>query len=485
MADAPKIKYIFSAEDEDCLTLETMRAYQNGKLAAPALHQVERHLLNCELCSMAIEGIVGQPDTAIARGAAAISATAWSRVQPKQSRRSALIWMSAAASVILLVAVSWIFLKPPSEDKMQAVFSEMIEETQADDQLRDKGIAQNRSVEFEEAAPVDGTQLLPPPIEDSKRVPKAPYSDAVPTQPLPLPRPAPASSIPFGVSSGKDAVKGGATAKDAAKASGPTRSNMDLDNNTFGGTIANSELSEDDASDEQELGTVVITSSASRKEIQSNSSMDRITVRDKRASEDVRKPAKENFKSPALEKKSAAKGKNSPSAGKTATVAPAAPTNKKDAYYADESGVKEERPLLENITLDGDAGPKRLADSIGRSDGYLATKYDIGMDAYLRKDYVNAAANLRAAASETPSNLLAHLYAANSFLNIGQPEAAIFHLDRILAQAPNSYTEDAEWYKALAYLKMNDATAAKRQLIKVQDGGGKHSAKAKKSLDKL
>ena len=48
-------KYIFS--DTECLDLGTMQQYASGKLSNTDQQQVERHLIDCPLCSDALEGI--------------------------------------------------------------------------------------------------------------------------------------------------------------------------------------------------------------------------------------------------------------------------------------------------------------------------------------------------------------------------------------------------------------------------------------------
>lgn len=40
-----------------CLSLETMRVYNEGKLPAKSTHEVEKHLLECSLCASAIDGL--------------------------------------------------------------------------------------------------------------------------------------------------------------------------------------------------------------------------------------------------------------------------------------------------------------------------------------------------------------------------------------------------------------------------------------------
>lgn len=41
----------------ECLSLDTMRLYQQGKLSAKSVHEVEKHLLACNLCTAAVDGL--------------------------------------------------------------------------------------------------------------------------------------------------------------------------------------------------------------------------------------------------------------------------------------------------------------------------------------------------------------------------------------------------------------------------------------------
>jgi hypothetical protein len=472
MADAPEIKHIFSAEDEDCLSLEAMRAYQDGKLSAAARHQVERHLLNCELCSLAIEGIADQSDEVIEAGAASISIEAWGRVQAKSKRRVAYIWLSAAASVMLLVAVGWALLAPPSDAKMQEVFSEMIEASKAEDSVLNQDIAQAR--------PLEGatTEDLP---SESQPVSEAPLPP-VPAEPKPntltLPQKV-QQDVP--VSAGKEMAKG-STANTYKLSEGPgtTKDAIQYSAAPVAKPTISRSISVDEAvisSAEQEEsandldGTVFISDDAVQRDRKS------LEVKAIPSNTIEKRSVAERQKPKAIpSKKSAGVAKN-PAPGSTAVVV-ANQAKEEDAQLGD-------APDLEAITIGAASAPRVAMDSMSMNLAYPKSSFDQGMEAYGRQDFVNAATQLRAAAAQTPSNFQAHLYAATSFLNIGQPEAALFHLDRILAQAPNAYTEDAEWYKALAYLKMNDAATAKKQLTKVKDAKGKHSAKAKSSLEKL
>ncbi|CAN5191845.1 hypothetical protein BH09BAC5_BH09BAC5_22050 [soil metagenome] len=52
---AKELKRIFSKGE--CLSLDAMRLYNDGKLNKKSMHEVEKHLLECNLCSGAVDGL--------------------------------------------------------------------------------------------------------------------------------------------------------------------------------------------------------------------------------------------------------------------------------------------------------------------------------------------------------------------------------------------------------------------------------------------
>ncbi|HET6991785.1 MAG TPA: hypothetical protein VFJ43_10695 [Bacteroidia bacterium] len=52
---AKELKRIFSKGE--CLSLDAMRLYNDGKLNKKSMHEVEKHLLECSLCSGAVDGL--------------------------------------------------------------------------------------------------------------------------------------------------------------------------------------------------------------------------------------------------------------------------------------------------------------------------------------------------------------------------------------------------------------------------------------------
>ena len=117
MNENPHIDPVFSAEDEKCLTLRQMKDYQQGLVTGEEKDYVERHLLHCDLCAMAYEGIQELEEEEVAAGAAAIADAAWNRIANKEEkkRRTAYYWISAAAAVVILIVGTFLLMKGPEQ----------------------------------------------------------------------------------------------------------------------------------------------------------------------------------------------------------------------------------------------------------------------------------------------------------------------------------------------------------------------------------
>lgn len=111
--------------------------------------------------------------------------------------------------------------------------------------------------------------------------------------------------------------------------------------------------------------------------------------------------------------------------------------------------------------------------------------YEQGMAAYKKGAYQEGAQLLRQASVQTPSNLYAHFYAAICYLEMEQPGAALFHLNRVLESPQSSLQEDAQWYKSIALLQEGKKREAKEVLENLEQSGKTRSRDARKALDQL
>lgn len=467
MAKAPHIPPYFSPEEDPCLAPDEVRAYLQAELAPGERYRVERHLLDCDLCGLAYEGFQPEDAPAIAQGAEAISKDAWKRVSGNKDRRTAIIWMSAAASVILLVTVGWFALRGPSEEKMQAVYSEMMEESQLQDtNLNPLGESELQAQTRKEDRIVESTPAWAESEHDALEQPNT----EVPALHSQSNAPDPVATADLRDEPGK------MSAPVMAKPS-PEKGDLDYfnDNKAALDQPADSRKNNDyegsGGKDMVATGTIDqrVVSQAVKAE------------KGKTKGPEKKANAKESLRDESIASKSDAKGV----AVRAATAQPA-PSPK--ARVAEESISADDMGSDEDLLGYSDLSGGVMTDSIAvneRKDLASSNLFQQGMDAYGRKDFAQSASMLRNASSQTPQNLEAHLYAAISFMNINQPQAAMYHLERVLAVDGTPLREDAEWYKALTQLMLKDADKAEKQLEAIVAKKGKHSTSAKTALDKL
>ncbi|QHT70367.1 TonB family protein [Rhodocytophaga rosea] len=114
-----KSKQHMTLPDTEHLSLEQMQAYLDDTLPGRGMHQVERHLLDCELCSDAFEGLSAIPEPEQALDAVAhIKKNIRKKTmrQPVIRRKRKLVtvlWkpMSVAASILILLTAVFIILR--------------------------------------------------------------------------------------------------------------------------------------------------------------------------------------------------------------------------------------------------------------------------------------------------------------------------------------------------------------------------------------
>ena len=90
-------------DDRDCLSANELQAYLANTLAAAARHSVESHLLDCPLCSDAVDGLLAHKSTV----------SAASLRQAKQSGlgySSKRIWLAAASILFFGALGAWLFV---------------------------------------------------------------------------------------------------------------------------------------------------------------------------------------------------------------------------------------------------------------------------------------------------------------------------------------------------------------------------------------
>jgi hypothetical protein len=103
-------KYQHILQSGDCLSIDRLRLYYEGRLPASERFLVERHLLSCEICSDLLEGLSTFDDTLeFARAEADLKKKIHAVLNKKEDRKRRLVIyrrMAIAASIIILCSLS-------------------------------------------------------------------------------------------------------------------------------------------------------------------------------------------------------------------------------------------------------------------------------------------------------------------------------------------------------------------------------------------
>lgn len=506
MSEHRHIGPLFSAEEENCLTHAQMLDYAGGKLTSAEKHHVERHLLNCELCALAFEGIAEEDAETVAAGAEAIVAEAWTRVAAlnRKRRRSAFVWMSSAAAILLLMLVGFFVIDQQQEKQMSELADSMFELPEAPleegEALEERNLEDGKSsaeMTYAEASPEQE-----PRMEEALKEEKPLDAPAPPAEVYSLDAMSETDEIPMedfdmeaeevvvlaptkgnteqvlGVGSSTDAEWGATVDKPTYSSTGstrpkaPTSISLSSTPNNQGSTTANT-IRVDSIGLQSDFRFADVEENMSDQDAwTSGGEMDDFVLEEKDgvvAANDSRGrnefAVSKSVSEPRLESgdfsgKSTSSGLKRKDKNEVSDAVATAPSR------AQEELQKEYKP-----------GEERLSN---KTDYYRR-----GLEAYENQDYAKGARYLRQAATDLPQNLQAHLYAAFCFIELDQFTAAQFHLDRILAQRPNSLETDALWYKSIVLLKMGKKKEAEAILKELQQKAGPRQKQVDDALERF
>ena len=99
------------------LTKEELVAYHYGRLSNHEMHRLESHLVDCELCNTALDGMQQIDDSGLDKNLSNIK----NRLElNEKSGLPTKYWLAAAASVILIAVVGYIVIQIPQRDQLIA-----------------------------------------------------------------------------------------------------------------------------------------------------------------------------------------------------------------------------------------------------------------------------------------------------------------------------------------------------------------------------
>ena len=110
------------------LTTEELVTYSQGNLSNREMHRLELHLISCELCNDAIEGVSQISEAALLKSLAEVE----EKTQVKSSLEISISrnqWMAVAASIALIAVVSAVFYFLPNREETSLAEKSKIDES--------------------------------------------------------------------------------------------------------------------------------------------------------------------------------------------------------------------------------------------------------------------------------------------------------------------------------------------------------------------
>ncbi len=516
MSEHAHIAPLFSADEESCLSHAQMQAYAQGKLPEAEKHQVERHLLNCELCAMAYEGLAGMDAAEVEAATQDLTDRAWKRVAhlDRNRRRSAILWLSSAAAILLVIVTGFFLLDGPDSTKSLDQIADRMMEAEESTVAPEPTFADGSGLEKAEDSP--NVELSGGDLEQRNAPPAPPQERAEDFIAMADDEPADfevledadydgASEMQFAIveeveeeapEEEVDEIVIDAFAYNrntnatAPKQEVPTTTSTE--GIVFGGASDKGDVSPTEEKNmESGVGGVTtdLSSGGFLMATDSTASFDangtialNEQITNVRSDDVMAIPqmddgvSSEYFESADLESvtiSSASRRQAKVRSNRDRGVARSKQKRKtetaKDLSVADNKNAE---PDVQGDVLDAEEEKEREVDY-----------YQRGIRSFANQDYSSSARDLRQAAEDTPQNLNAHFYAARSFIEMEQYPAALYHLDRILNEQENSLTEDARWYKSVVMLRMGNKGSAQELLEEIEEQGGKRARKAKEILE--
>jgi anti-sigma factor RsiW len=104
---------------------------------------------------------------------------------------------------------------------------------------------------------------------------------------------------------------------------------------------------------------------------------------------------------------------------------------------------------------------------------------------YLNADYTEALRILNQAASSDMENPVINFYKAASFQGMSKYEDAIGEYSKVIKHGDNLFIEEAEWFRSLCYMKLEDYEKMRIELLAVMERKGHYENNAKAIIRRL
>ena len=533
-------------EHTDCISEEMLLNYIADKLSPAEKHLVERHLVDCEMCADAVDGLRLLDAKKIPSITSELNQKIQERISEKKTGKvvflkSYRVQLAAAASILLIVGLVWFFrsndmMKELDSTSAEKMFSEKFEPPPSEKVEETPTPLSSESAKEQQTTP-DVTTLPVTAGLSSKVVAPEAAEKKVATGSV--------SSLKQEVKVGKDIAEDenhldwkknnvaqkseqaqadipkeekekqkelrNKTAEVTSKGNVGTESEVqprDEDIALISKEVSknqnelNSLKEKDEVKKSESAPTMVVSNATSgtspksaadksgeislqgnKKTMDGHTVADQSKVSGQGGEGDVFALSEKNKK----EEKSGGK--------KSGSSKVSDPQKLSNGYYdletttsapQQDSRTKYSQPTRSETSgkLDSVAVGGNYESAITVSDGLIAP--DSAMIKYDKQDYAGAATGFEQILKQNPNDEKALFYSAVSYLSLGQADRSVANFNKILQNKNSKYFDDAQWYLSLAYIKKKDAQNARSNLLELKNNSrSNYRQKAAQTLDEL
>ncbi|HNW98123.1 MAG TPA: tetratricopeptide repeat protein [Bacteroidales bacterium] len=414
-----KLNNIFS--ETDCLSSDVLLAYSENRLSQEEMHLVEKHLLDCQLCSDALEGISLIKNKSKFKPAVEdILKKIDSKSKPKVVYFNFRMRMAAAAIIIVLVGLTFViryFLVNQEKDKMVALRNE----NEAKEEKIIGGENENQEKSLEKSL-----------VQKQNNYKKADSVAVIINQHLEK-KSEPVEDVNNNIS---ESVVINSTEQSAVQA--PSYADY---------YKADETKNANDALAEKEVAVSSPTTV-------SNSNINTVTD------------------------KSEARNAEVPYANNKVTAYQSYEI--KDVKTKSEGSKKSKEDKNKNNVAAGAAQTETDTVAVSQDNRYLS-----GIQLYRDADYDGCKQQMESYVKDIPGDLNAYYYIGVSEYNLAKYDSAITNLSKVVKDKKSEYFETAQWYLALCYLEKKNNSEAEKILKDIIKAKGNFKKQAEEKLKEI
>jgi len=467
--------HIFSATT--CISKETMMKYIKHQLSKKELHEVEKHMLDCDLCSDAMAGMKYATNSATIL---AIDNKIDNRIATGESNpffRGG--WLMAAASIIAIIFGAYFLINLFDENKFTQ--NEMAVHQQTEEEQNNAAPTENyikeERIDEDKKDVVDRSQNKDESTEDNTLKMAEPATENLeePTPPSVFDKPG------YRGTPNKDRVEDDIILADESPVS------MDaevVEEEVFSKNDNNATYYDNEVlNNNQQVVSSTVTSEESEPDA------DKV-VTEKQRNETNRKKAK-STQAPAMTEQKAIASGNSLSAGIIAQNTYYLYDYKVVDYTIEYQNEEDFKKLAET-----DATPVDYVNKEQKAEAEKSLEQTVVKETYkdvLERAIINfkklaykeALVDFEMILAKHPKDVNALFYGALSEYNLKNYKRALSKLDAVLKNPQTEFNQEAKWNKALALIELKETSKAKILLQQIIDEKGFYQQRAQDKLKTL